>query len=61
MVSSSRASSKPAESLAPGVQIGNSLSRSPSSTLVAINASRARIQFRFPCTVLISPLWAMKR
>ena len=25
------------------------------------SASRARIQLRLPCTVLISPLWAMKR
>ena len=61
MVRSSRASSKPALSLAPGVQIGNSRSRSPGMVSVAIRASRARIQFRFPCTVLISPLWATYR
>ncbi len=28
---------------------------------VARRASRARIQLRFPWTVLISPLWAMNR
>ena len=58
---SSRASSNPAVSLAPGVQMGKSLSRSPGIRSVAISASRARIQFRLPCTVLISPLWATIR
>ena len=28
---------------------------------MARRASRARIQFRLPCTVLISPLWASIR
>ena len=42
------------------VQIGNALSR-PGSWGLASIASRARIQFWLPCTVLISPLWAMKR
>ena len=45
----------------PGVQIGNSRSRSPGIRSVASSASRARIQLRLPMTVLISPLCAMKR
>jgi len=61
MCSSSRTSSKEAESEAPGVQIGYSRSRSPPSRSLASNASRARIQFRLPITVLISPLWATNR
>ena len=59
MCSSSSTSSKVAESLAPGVQIGKMRSRSPGSRSLASRASRARIQLRLPCTVLISPLWAM--
>ena len=48
------------------MQIGNSLtglSAAPEDpkTSVLINASRARIQFSLPVTVLISPLWAMRR
>ena len=61
MWSSSRTSSNDAESEAPGVQIGNSRSRSPGITSEASSASRARIQLRLPMTVLISPLWAMNR
>ena len=61
MWSSSRTSSKDAESLAPGVQIGKSRSRSPGITSLDSSASRARIQLRLPITVLISPLWAMNR
>jgi hypothetical protein len=59
MYSSSSASSKLAESDAPGVQIGKICSRSPGIRSDLSNASRARIQFRLPCTVLISPLCAM--
>jgi hypothetical protein len=59
MCSSSSTSSKEAESLAPGVQIGNSRSRSPGMRSESSRASRARIQLRLPITVLISPLWAM--
>ena len=61
MCSSSRTSSKDAESEAPGVQIGKSRSRSPGIRSEASSASRARIQLRLPMTVLISPLWAMNR
>ena len=61
MWSSSSTSSKDAESLAPGVQIGNSRSRSPGIRSESSSASRARIQLRLPITVLISPLWAMNR
>ena len=61
MCSSSSTSSNDAESLAPGVQIGKSRSRSPGITSLASSASRARIQLRLPITVLISPLCAMKR
>jgi hypothetical protein len=49
-----------AVSEAPGVQIGNARSRPGRCGLAAI-ASRARIQFWLPCTVLISPLWATYR
>ena len=58
--SSSSTSSNVAESLPPGVQIGNARSRPGSRSLASI-ASRVRIQLRLPCTVLISPLWAMNR
>ena len=57
----SSTSSKEAESLAPGVQIGKIRSRSPGIRSDLSSASRARIQLRLPMTVLISPLWAMKR
>ena len=43
------------------MQIGNSRSRSPGMTSLSSSASRARIQFRLPLTVLISPLWAIIR
>ena len=45
------------------MQIGNSLSTSSRDpkTSVSISASRARIQFSLPVTVLISPLCAMRR
>jgi hypothetical protein len=56
---SSSTSSKATVSLVPGVQMGNTRDRSPSIVSVLSRASRARIQFRFPWTVLISPLWAM--
>ncbi len=59
--SSSSTSSKVAESLPPGVQIGNRRSRSPGIRSVVSWLSRAFIQLRLPRTVLISPLWAMKR
>ena len=61
MCRSSSTSSKDAESLAPGVQIGNSRSRSPGIRSESSSASRARIQLRLPITVLISPLCAMNR
>ena len=54
--SSSRTSSKLAESLAPGVQTGDRRVRSPERTSLVSMASRVVIQFRFPATVLISPL-----
>ncbi len=41
--------------------MGNSRSRSPGITVLASIASRERIRFRFPRTVLISPLWATNR
>ena len=56
--SSSSTSSKLAESLAPGVMIGKIRSRSPGKRSLASRSSRARIQLRLPCRVLISPLWA---
>jgi hypothetical protein len=64
--SSSRHSSKLAESLADSVRIGSSRSiPRPSAEAgnrsVARSASRARIQLRLPRTVLISPLCAMNR
>ena len=59
-VSSSSTSSNDAESLMPGVTIGLSGRRSPSSSLASCD-SRARIQLRLPSTVLISPLWAIMR
>ena len=40
--------------------IGNARSR-PGMSGVCISASRARIQLRLPCSVLISPLWATCR
>ncbi|COW34790.1 Uncharacterised protein [Mycobacterium tuberculosis] len=48
---------------APGVQIGNSCSTSAADPKmsVLISASRARIQFSLPVTVLISPLCAIRR
>jgi hypothetical protein len=59
--SSSRHSSNEAVSLASMSMTGKILDRSPGSTSEASSASRARIQFRLPLTVLISPLCAMKR
>ncbi|CNL92329.1 Uncharacterised protein [Mycobacterium tuberculosis] len=48
---------------APGVQIGNIFSTSAADPKmsVLISASRARIQFSLPVTVLISPLCAIRR
>ena len=43
------------------MQIGKIRSRSPGIRSLSRSASRARIQLRLPITVLISPLWAMKR
>ena len=57
---SSSTSSKRAVSDAPDVQIGYARS-SPVMRSLCSNASRARIQFSLPITVLISPLWAMIR
>ena len=57
---SSSTSSNEAESLKPGVTMGKARS-SPGMSSVAHNASRARIQFRLPASVLISPLWARYR
>ena len=57
---SSNTSSKLAESLMSGEQIGNARSR-PGIMSLSSSASRVAIQLRFPCTVLISPLWAMYR
>ena len=57
--SSSSTSSKVAESLASGVQTGNSRRRSPGMRSDSSSASRVRIQLRLPRIVLISPLCAM--
>ena len=43
------------------MQTGKIFSTSDPKTSVLISASRARIQFSLPVTVLISPLWAMRR
>ncbi len=43
------------------MQIGKMRSMSPGMRSDASSASRARIQLRLPCTVLISPLWARYR
>lgn len=64
--SSSRTSSKEAESECSGVQTGKILSRprplrSAGMRSVASWDSRALIQLRLPLTVLISPLWATNR
>ncbi len=61
--SSSRTSSKEAESEASGVQIGKIRSRSsrPPKRSETSCDSRATIQLRLPLTVLISPLCATKR
>ena len=59
--SSSRTSSKDAESDASGVQIGKSRRRSPGMRSLASIASRARMRLRLPRTVLISPLCATNR
>ena len=59
-VRSSRTSSNDAESLAPGLTTGRSGARSPRSSLSSCDC-RARIQLRFPRTVLISPLCASVR
>ena len=56
----SKVSSNDMESDPPTVQMGNAFSRSGRSSLES-NDSRVRIQLRLPCTVLISPLCAMKR
>ena len=66
MCSSSRHSSKLAESLASGSRMGNRRSipfpsREGGMRSLASMASRARIQLRLPRTVLISPLWATYR
>ena len=58
--SSSTVSSNEAESLAPSLTIGNTGRRSPSTSDSSCDW-RARIQLRFPCTVLISPLCAIIR
>ncbi len=59
-VSNSTTSSNEAESLAPGVTMGNTSRRSPKSSDRSWDW-RARIQLRLPCTVLISPLCAIDR
>ena len=59
--SSSRTSSKFAESDALGVQIGKSRLMLPGIASLASSASRAAIQLRLPRMVLISPLCAMYR
>ena len=58
---SSSTSSNEAESDPPSATIGNNLFKSPGMRLLASKLSRAFIQFRFPLTVLISPLCAMYR
>ena len=58
---SSSTSSKEAESLPVGSTIGNILCKSPGIKSLSKRVSRARIQFRFPLTVLISPLCAINR
>ena len=59
--SSSRTSSKFAESLASGVHTGNTRRSEPGISSVSSSASRAAIQLRLPRIVLISPLCAMYR
>ncbi len=70
--SSSSTSSKLAESLNSGVQMGNSRARSPlpwpapaseaeASSADSSRLCRVAIQLRLPRMVLISPLWAMYR
>ena len=59
--SSSRHSSKLAVSDASGVMIGSARSSASPNRGLASDPSRARIQFRLPMTVLISPLWATIR
>src|SRR5581483_3018410 len=59
--SSSRHSSKLAESLSVGSTIGNNRDKSPGISAEDSIASRARIQLRLPRIVLISPLCARYR
>ena len=58
-VSSSTALSSIAESLPPAVMIGNSFLMSSPNSGDASTDCRAYIQFIFPRSVLISPLWQM--
>ena len=53
---SSKTSSNEAESLPKLFTIGNNRFRSPGIKSLCNNVSRARIQFRLPLTVFISPL-----
>ena len=50
-----------AESDPDSVRIGNIFPSSSPNTLLCSDAPRARIQFRLPRSVLISPLWATYR
>ncbi len=59
--SASSALSSDAESLNPSWMMGFSASMSYPHTSEPSSGSRARIQFRLPCSVLISPLWASIR
>ena len=60
-VSSSSMLSNCAESLLPGTMIGWSRSSVPPNFADCSRLRREFIQLRLPCTVLISPLCAMKR
>ena len=57
----SRALSKLAVSLSPGVITGETFAMSPSNNGDSKRALRARIQLRLPRRVFISPLWARYR
>ena len=58
-VSNSTALSSIAESLPPGMMMGSSFLMSSPNSGDASTDCRAYIQFTFPRSVLISPLWQM--
>ncbi len=61
MTRNSSTLSKTAESQPPSITIGTIFLRSSPSSAERHSASRACIQLMLPRSVLISPLWAMKR